>query len=114
MRRANISFKILFWLIIVAIYIAAVLPGEYAPQIGNLNDKAHHILAFVVLGILLRFAYRVSYWQGLLWLLAFGVLIEVTQMFVPNRSSSLLDVAADLIGIFIGLKLFRYISRLLS
>ena len=107
------SFKVPFWLALVASYIAAVVPQEIAPHIGQLNDKAHHILAFIVLGILLRLAYRVNYWTALLLLVAYGGFIELSQLFSLNRSSDWEDIVADTIGSFIGLKLYKYLRRVI-
>ncbi len=107
------QFKVLFWLALMVSYIAAVVPQEIAPHIGNLNDKAHHILAFIVLGILLRLSYRVHYWIALLLLIAYGGFIEVSQLFSISRSSDWADIAADTIGSFIGLKLYKYLRRVI-
>ena len=35
-------------------------------------------------------------------LLAFAVQIEIVQYFIPGRDFSLLDIFADMIGVFIG------------
>jgi len=106
-------FKVLFWLALSVAYIAAVLPQELAPTIGTLSDKAHHILAFLVLGILIRLAYAIDYWAALLWLLGFGVFIEISQYFVEGRCSEINDILADSIGSFIGLKLSKYLRKII-
>ena len=94
-------------------YVAAVLPQDLAPTIQTLNDKAHHVLAFVVLGLLLRLAYSVNYWYGLLILVGFGVCIEASQYFTQTRVAEANDVVADLIGSFIGLKLYKYLRKVI-
>ena len=106
-------FRVLFWLALAASYVAAILPQEMAPAIGTLSDKAHHVLAFVVLGILLRLAYRMNYWYGLILLVFYGVFIEISQYFTPDRCAEYQDVAADTIGAFIGLKLYKYLHRVI-
>ena len=112
--RYRSSFKILFWLALLVSYIAAVLPQEMAPHIGSLNDKAHHILAFIVLGLLMRLAYRINYWYALLLLLGYGGCIELSQLWIAtNRYADINDVGADMIGSFIGLKLYKYLRRVL-
>lgn len=100
-----------FWLAFVVSYIAAVVPQDMAPQIGPLSDKAHHVLAFVILGLLLRLSYRINYWYALLLLIGYGALIEFSQLYAVNRSAELADIAADAIGSFIGLKLYKYLRR---
>lgn len=84
-----------------------------APSVGTLSDKSHHILAFLVLSLLLRFAYEIKYWHAFLALVLFGAFIEVSQLFAINRSGEVVDVLADVIGIFIGLKLYKYLQRVL-
>ena len=41
-------------------------------------------------------------WAAILWMLAFGVVIEVAQLFVAGRSGDLADLLPDGIGIAIG------------
>ena len=94
-------------------YVAAVLPQGMAPVLGSLSDKSHHILAFVVLGLLFRLSYKVNYWYALLLLVGYGVLIEVSQLYAIKRNAEQSDVVADLIGSFIGLKLYKYLRRVI-
>ena len=107
------TFRILFWLALVISYVAAVLPQDMAPSIGSLGDKAHHVFAFVVLGLLLRLAYQVNYWYALLLLVGYGAFIEFSQLFAVNRWAEGKDVVADLIGSFIGLKLYKYLRKVI-
>ncbi len=107
------QFKVLFWLAIIVSYVAAVLPQDMAPSIPSLSDKAHHVFAFVVLGLLLRLGYQVNYWYALLSLTAFGVFIEFSQIYAVNRFAEEKDIVADLIGAFIGLKLYKYLRKVI-
>lgn len=107
------SLRIVWWITLILTYIAAVLPQNLAPTVGSLNDKSHHILAFLVLGLLLRFAYEIKYWHAFLALVVFGAFIEVSQLFAINRSAEVVDVLADVIGIFIGLKLYKYLQKVI-
>ena len=104
------QFRFLFVVVLIAIYILALLPQAQAPQF-HWSDKANHIFAFVVLGSLLRLGFRFSYWQSLLLLIGYGVFIEISQYFTPDRSAELADIGADTIGSFVGLKLHRYLGR---
>lgn len=97
----------------ITAYVAAILPQDLAPTVPELSDKAHHVFAFVVLGVLLRLAYKVNYWYGLLILVGFGVFIEVSQYFTTTRVAEKKDVISDLIGSFIGLKLYKYIRKVI-
>ena len=107
------TFRVLFWVALLVSYVAAVVPQDMAPVLGPLSDKSHHILAFIVLGLLLRLGYQINYWYALLLLLGYGVAIEVSQLYAVNRSAEQADVVADLIGSFIGLKLYKYLRRVI-
>ena len=99
-------FRALFWGALIASYIAAILPQEVAPTVGDLSDKTLHFLAFALLSLLLMLAYRMVWWRGALYLLGYALLIEVTQSFTPTRCAEGLDVVADAIGIVLGLLLY--------
>ena len=67
-------------------------------------DKWLHGIAFAALAVWFSGQYhRRSYWRIALGLLAFGVLIEACQGLVRYRSSEWLDVAANAVGITVGL-----------
>jgi VanZ family protein len=93
--------------------VAAILPQDLAPTVPELSDKTHHVFAFVILGLLLRLAYNINYWYGLLILVGFGAFIEVSQYFTVTRVAEEKDVLADLIGSFIGLKLYKYLRKVI-
>jgi len=107
------AFKIVFWIALIVAYTAAILPQDFAPQITGFSDKVHHVFAFVVLGVLLRLGYDIKYWYALLVLVGFGVFIEVSQYFTPTRFADIKDVIADLIGAFIGLKIYKYLRKVI-
>ena len=81
-------------------------------------DKVAHVLLYLVLGLLLHLLFRSSSYRALstrpgLFAVLFGVLYGVTdelhQYFVPSRSASALDLAADLLGFLIAqLLIFLY------
>ena len=107
----SLLFKILFWIALLVSYIAAVLPQDMAPQIGSLNDKGHHVLAFTTLSLLLRYGYSIKYWYVFFLLLGYGIFIEISQLFAINRYGDVQDVLADTVGIFTGLTLHRYLKK---
>jgi len=98
---------------LVVSYVSAILPQEIAPTIGTLSDKAHHVFAFVVLGLLLRLSYQINYWYGFLLLILFGAFIEISQYYTPDRCAEYKDIVADTIGAFIGLKLYKYLRKVM-
>jgi len=105
------KFRIIFWLAIVVSYTAAILPQDIAPQISTMSDKAHHVFAFMVLGLLLRFSYCINYWYALLLLVGYGAFIEFSQIYTETRHADFKDIVADLIGSFVGLKLYKYLQK---
>ena len=107
------QFKVLFWIALIMSYIAAMLPQDMAPTIGMLSDKAHHVFAFVILGLLLRLAYQLNYWYGLLILIGYGGFIEISQYFTPDRCAEYQDIVADTLGAFTGLKLYKYLRKVI-
>ncbi len=82
-------------------------------------DKLAHGAAYWLLGFLLAFGFfkllRLSLKtkQGgvILTGVILGILDEIHQIFVPGRTPDPLDVAADAVGIVLGLILFRLIFR---
>ncbi len=98
---------------LIVAYVVAILPQDSAPTLPALSDKAHHVIAFLVLGLLLRFAYHINVWYGLLILVGFGIFIEFSQYFTPNRVPESKDVLADFIGAFIGLNLSKYVVKVI-
>ncbi len=103
--------KILFWLALAGSYILAVIPQQSVPGLTPFNDKGNHFLAFSVLTLLLLDGYRVKYLSAFVWMLMYGVLIEVSQLFAINRHGELLDVVADTVGVVIGILLYWLIRK---
>jgi len=106
------SIRIVFWVALIGSYIAAILPQEIAPTIGNLSDKTLHFITFALLGLLLMLSYRIKWWQGSFYLLFYAVFIELTQYCTPTRCAEGLDVVADAIGIVIGLVFYAGYKKL--
>ena len=81
--------------------------------IENSWDKANHFLAFFILYTLLYLGYEFKIFKNLAILLAFGVQIELVQAFLPNRSFSLLDIVADMIGAAFGVIVVEFLKRII-
>ena len=111
--KYRLQFKVLFWLALIVSYVAAVVPQDMSPNIPEVSDKVHHVFAFVVLGLLLRLGYQINYWYALMVLLAYGAFIEFSQIYAIGRFADVEDVVADLIGAFAGLKLYKYLSKVI-
>lgn len=78
----------------------AFTPRHFA-LMEHIYDKARHAAAFSVLAGLADFAFPRSRFgrDKVVWLLAYGVMIEVAQHFVPWRTAEVLDVVADTVGV---------------
>ncbi|MCP5449202.1 MAG: VanZ family protein [Gammaproteobacteria bacterium] len=89
-------------LAVITIMVLALMPMTTVP-VTTTWDKLDHALAFFTLALLAEQAFPGwSFWRGLaLGLVVYGVGIEIAQWFTPDREVSLLDVAADGIGIAI-------------
>lgn len=86
---------------------------EQTPAAG-INDKVGHTAAFLCLAFLLDFAWPRHPWGPgkLLLLLGYGLLIELVQYFLPHRSFSLWDLAADGSGLLLYSFAFPLLKRI--
>jgi len=109
----TLVLRTLFWVALSASYIFAIVPQDIAPTIGSLSDKSTHFIAFAVLTLLFRLAYSITWFQTFSLLFIYAIFIEFSQFFTPNRSAELLDVVADVIGIWIGLLFYPFIQKLI-
>ena len=106
MARAGVRIafaRVAFW-IPLALCAGAALSANPSGTVASLSGAAAHSIAFAYLAAALFAAhFRTGPTVAVvLWLLAFGVLIEVGQTFVDGRSGELLDVVVDALGIAIG------------
>jgi hypothetical protein len=77
----------------------------------RINDILLHGLAFTYLTFALGLAHRYPHWFApAAWMLAYGVLVEVVQSLEPERSVGFKDVTVDIVGIFLGLALTRWLG----
>ncbi len=110
MRDRRTLYRGAFWIALVGSYLLSVLPGETVAPLFSWSDKINHLVAFVVLGFLLRRGWGIGYWRGVLLLVSYGCFIEVSQLFAVNRSAELADVVADTLGTMGGLMLSKIIK----
>ena len=101
-RTSVIIFRIMLVLSLLLIIYLTTADLEH-PVMTSVNDKFGHILAFVILAFLLDFSFPASSYNlsKILPLLAYGILIEIVQYFLPYRMFSLLDMLADAGGLVI-------------
>ena len=87
----------------------ALLPADWFWPKGSdspffISDKWVHAVTFAVLALWFSGQYaRRSYWRLIMGLVAFGVLIEMTQRMVSYRSAEWTDLLADLLGLAVGM-----------
>ena len=100
--RKIVVFRGMLLMALIVITHLATTSMQY-PVVENISDKANHILAFYVLALLLDFSFpHGEFGIGkVAVLLSYGVAIEVIQYFLPFRSASLYDVAADSVGLIV-------------
>ncbi|NWF67309.1 MAG: VanZ family protein [Campylobacterales bacterium] len=86
----------------------AFTPSPYPPALDRLNDKFNHLVAFFTLSFFYfnAFSKKISYLIFIM--LMFGIFIEIIQFFIPNRSSSILDIIADMIGVVMFVGFVKY------
>lgn len=109
MTLRNALVKAAFWIPLGAC-TAVAFTANPTGIAAELSGMAAHAAAFTYLAIALCIAhFRTGpVLAAALWMLAFGVAIEVGQTFIPGRYGELLDVAIDGAGILVGCVLYRF------
>jgi VanZ family protein len=111
------------WLIVVGFWVpfafttyAAFAPSG-VPLPFAVSDIVLHACAFTYLTAALWFAHHSADrgWKPALWMMAYGIAIELIQSFEPTRDAELKDLVVDAVGILLGLGVYRWIvTRLFS
>jgi VanZ family protein len=112
----SILRKIPAILIMVVLFTLSAMPGDtqFLHSI-NINDKIEHAIAYFVLGLACciwipgkKWLKRPVFYGIIVFCVctAFGISDELHQKYVPGRTCSLLDLAADCVGIL--LSVFSY------
>jgi len=95
--------KLIFWAYTILILVMAVLPVN--TTVTN-SDKLEHWFGFFIWAILLRYAFKESYWGIFFYSILFGALIEVIQYFLPYRTAEYGDFVADVFGALCGMFIY--------
>ena len=120
-KRVNLFFKFWIWPLIYTFFIffLSSLHVPISKEIGFFQlDKFLHVIEYSILGYLLVRAFKNStalkYKKIFLYVVVIGFLIgnldELYQLFIPYREASLLDIISDLVGICVGLIIFRKVK----
>lgn len=94
-----------FYACALAVLVLAIIPPLQQPVPSTGWDKADHLAAFLVLGLLGVRAHPANQMQCHLGLVGFAIAIELVQALLPWRDPSLLDLLADGAGLVAALGL---------
>ena len=106
------SSRLILVISVVFISILSVQKIEVQSSV-NLSDKLIHFFCFLYL-IIISWLSRITSKELLLYVivLAYGILIEIVQRFLPYRSFEYLDIFADSVGIIAGLIIIKIFKNL--
>jgi len=93
-------FRALLTVALVTILFFSTSSLDHSAAAG-VNDKIAHALSFLILAVLSDRSFPgYQYgWKIVLPLIGYGLGIEIIQYFLPERTFSLLDLAADAAGL---------------
>lgn len=98
--------------VMMVIYTFLGLTRNTGEMLPEYNDLTMHFIGYLVAGISISFTWpRSAFWQRSLFLLLYSIAIEIGQHFLPPRTFSLLDIAANFSGIVAGLLLFMLLKK---
>ncbi len=96
--KGSYIFKLLLLITLLIIsYLVFSRPG-YNQSIAHI-DKVGHFSGFFILSALSHLAFRPRWYLLFFGLIAYAGIIEIVQSYLPYRSASWADLAADILGI---------------
>lgn len=95
--------RLAFWMVLGGVLLLSLLPNTTLPPVDLGWDKANHVVAFAVLGLLGWWSFPQARGRLLVMLLLYGLAIEGLQMLTADRQPEWLDVAADTVGLALAL-----------
>ena len=106
------SSRILLVISILVISFLATSETNLTTQ-NSIDDKLLHFLCFAYLTLIFKLTQFIQqdFWLYVI-VLAYGILIEIVQMFLPYRSFEFLDIFADFMGILCSGLLFKLVKDL--
>ena len=112
MQLIQYSFRLILVISILLISILSIQEIEIQSSV-NFSDKLLHFFCFLYLTIITWLS-RIIYKE--LWLyvivLAYGILIEIIQIYIPYRSFEFLDIFANFLGILVGTFFINFLKDL--
>ena len=97
-------YKILFFIFtLIVVFVFAVIPNDPLFEEYYYADKIKHLIAFFTLSFLLNRASSdmAQRFRNMSYLMLFGIFIEFIQYYLPQRTSSIEDIFADVAGILL-------------
>jgi VanZ family protein len=104
-----IKFNVLLIVLIITYYSLKFPDGSTLPT----NDKVGHSLAYLSLSLnlFLLCSSKSERLKAVLFLISYGVLMEIIQGFIPGRDSSINDMIANSTGIGAGLIIIYFFQK---
>ena len=108
----QISFRIILGISVLIISILSIQEVNIEFSVNSL-DKVLHFLCFSYL-TLITWLSRILNKELHVYVivLAYGILIEIAQRYLPYRSFEYLDIFADFVGVIAGLIIIKIIKNL--
>ena len=108
------------WLVITALYVFVVGIGSLIPDYtttqkplwqiilhNSLHVPAYGFMTILLLRVTVLSTFSRKYFATFIIAWLYGAWLETLQMYVPGRDASVLDLALNALGAWLGLSLFR-------
>ncbi len=103
--RYPTTWALLGWLLVVGVATGSLLPGPVV-QVISYNDKVMHASSYFVLMVWFGGLYpRSKHLRIAVALLGLGVALDLLQGLTATRSLDIFDIAANTVGLVLGLAL---------
>jgi VanZ family protein len=106
------------WLLVLVLAFYSLTPPRLKEAAGGepgTPGQLNHALAYFVTAIALRCAYpRSNPLHIMLWLFAYGCVLELLQNLVPGRTPKVMDAVSSGLGGIIGAAVGRLLLRVLT
>ena len=111
--RQIVYYRVLLCISLVVITYLAITALEFT-VVSSVYDKLNHFVAFLVLALLVDFSFPNFRFNTdkIFSLIAYSFSLEIIQYFLPHRTFSLFDIAADILGLLAYGLLIPFIKRL--